>query len=137
MRGNLLGIDDFAFCDEETNTPQISITFGSRPDLDGDPGLLTFSDGTEYSGNPLTFQSGQTIVFPYPASLTTPLTLTYSIFGETATAVVTLPEDCPPSTTTTTSSTSPSTDNDFYRALDYLDDDDHLKYLDQLHYYDD
>ena len=109
VRGNLLGIDDFAFCDEETNTPQISITFGSRPDLDGDPGLLTFSDGTEYSGNPLTFQSGQTIVFPYPASLTTPLTLTYSIFGETATAVVTLPEDCPPSTTTTTSSTSPTT----------------------------
>ena len=101
-RGNLLGIDDFAFCDEETNTPMISITFGSRPDLDGDPGLLTFSDGTEYSGNPLTFQSGQTIVFPYPASLTTPLTLTYSIFGETATAVVELPEDCPPSTTTTT-----------------------------------
>ena len=73
----------------------ISITFGSRPDLDGDPGLLTFSDGTEYSGNPLTFQSGQTIVFPYPASLTTPLTLTYAIFGETATAVVNAPGGLP------------------------------------------
>ena len=95
VRGSLLGIDDFAYCDEETNTPQISITFGNRPDLDGDPGLLTFSDGTEYSGNPLTFQSGQTITFPYPASLTTPLTLTYSIFGETATAVVTLPRGLP------------------------------------------
>jgi hypothetical protein len=109
VRGNLLGIDDFAYCDEETNTPFISITFGSRPDLDGDPGLLTFSDGTEYSGNPLTFQSGQTITFPYPASLTTPLTLTYAIFGETATAVVELPEECPPSATTTTSTVPAST----------------------------
>ena len=84
------GIDDFAFCGDD-NLPEISITFGNRPDLNGVPGLLTFSDGTDYSGNPLVFQSGQTVTFPYPASLTTPLTLTYANSGETATAVVTLP----------------------------------------------
>lgn len=105
---SLLGIDDFAFCGDD-NLPEISITFGNRPDLDGVPGLLTFSDGTDYSGNPLVFQSGQTVTFPYPASLTTPLTLTYANSGETATAVVELPADCPPEETTTSTTSSTTT----------------------------
>ena len=69
----------------------ISITFPNRPDLDGDTGILDFSDGTSYG--PLTFVSNLTITIPYPASNASPLTLTYRIMGETATATVTYPTD--------------------------------------------
>ena len=61
----LFAIGTFAFCDEETNQPFISITFGNRPDLDGQTGTLFFSDFTSMS---LTFDSEATVTFPYPAS---------------------------------------------------------------------
>ena len=86
----------------------ISISFGSRPDLDGDTGILDFSDGTSYG--PLVFQSGTTITIPYPASNASPLTLTYRIMGETATATVTYPGTCAVTTTTTgPTTTGPTT----------------------------
>ena len=95
---SLFAIGTFAFCDEETNQPFISITFGNRPDLDGQTGTLFFSDFTSMS---LTFDSEATVTFPYPASRTTPLLLIYVLNFEFETAVVTLPADCPLVTTTT------------------------------------
>jgi hypothetical protein len=96
---SLFGVGTFAFCDEETNQPFISITFGNRPDLDGQTGTLIFSDFTFRS---LTFDAGATVTIPYPASRATPLLLVYVLNGEVATAVVTLPANCPVPTTTTT-----------------------------------
>ena len=95
----LFAVGTFAFCDEETGQPFISITFGNRPDLDGQTGTLFFSDFTSMS---LTFDANATVTFPYPASRTTPLLLVYVLNAEIAGAVVTLPADCPPVTTTTT-----------------------------------
>ena len=104
-----------AVCPPGATRPVISITFPNRPDLDGDSGILDFSDGTSYGV--LVFQSGQTITIPYPASNASPLTLTYRIMGETATATVTFPNclvttttGAPTSTTTsTTTTTTPTT----------------------------
>ncbi len=98
--------DVSAFCGPD-HLPLISITMGNRPDLDGDVGILDFSDRTSYGQ--LLFVSGRTVTFPYPESLTTPLGLTYRIQGETATATVTLPPDCPPGTATTLPPTTTST----------------------------
>ena len=79
-----------AICPPGATRPVISITFPNRPDLDGDVGILNFSDGTSYGV--LVFQSGQTVTIPYPASNASPLTLTYRIMGETATADGDLPQ---------------------------------------------
>ena len=58
--------------------PGISITFGNRPDLDGQTGMLDFSDGTSYG--PLVFQSNTTVTIPWPGQqATSPLTLTYTV----------------------------------------------------------
>ena len=91
----------------------ISITFPSRPELNGQVGTLTFSTG---GSTPLTFISGATVQVPYPASAGTgPVTLTYTVAGQTATPVtLTFPANCAAPTTTTTTpggttTTGPST----------------------------
>jgi hypothetical protein len=102
---SLFAVGTFAFCGPD-GLPLISITFGNRPDLNGQTGTLFFSDFTSV---PLTFQSNTTVTIPYPASRTTPLGMLYILSGEFATAFVTLPPNCPPPTTTTTASTTSTT----------------------------
>ena len=99
-----------AVCPPGATSPVIAISFPNRPDLDGNSGILDFSDGTSYGVLP--FESNITITIPYPASQQSPLTLTYRIQGETATATVEFPEDCNVTTTTvatTTTTLPPST----------------------------
>jgi hypothetical protein len=79
--------------------PIIAITFGNRPDLNGQTGTLFFSTGGSI---PLTFQSGQTVGIDYPPGTTADVTLTYVLGNESASATVSFPEDCPVGTTTTT-----------------------------------
>ena len=95
------------------NVALISITFPSRPELNGQVGTLTFSTG---GSTPLTFISGATVQVPYPASAGTgPVTLTYTVAGQTATPVtLAFPANCAAATTTTTApggttTTGPST----------------------------
>ena len=61
--------------------------------------------------------SNLTTVIPYPASNASPLTLTYRIMGETATATVTYPTDplCNQGTTTTSEVTSIHHDDPAHR----------------------
>jgi hypothetical protein len=90
-------------------TPEIEITFGDRPDLDGQTGTLTFSTGGSI---PLVFNANGTTTIPYPASAGTgPVTMTYTLGAESVTRSTTFPEACAPTTTTgaTTSSTSSTT----------------------------
>jgi hypothetical protein len=93
----LFSVNVFAFCGPDF-LPEISITFGNRPDLNGQQGVLSFSTGGSVF---LVFQSNQTVTIPYP-NTTQNVNLIYSLGTETATASVTYPPDCPPGTTTTT-----------------------------------
>jgi hypothetical protein len=97
------GINVFAVCTSDF-LPGIQINFPVNAALNGQSGILDFSDGTSYG--PLVYRSGGSITIPWPASLQSPLTLTYRIQGQTATATVELTPNC--GTTTTTTST-PST----------------------------
>ena len=83
----------------------IEITFGNRPDLNGQVGTLTFSTGGSI---PLTFISNATVEVPYPASAGTgPVTMTYTLGAESVTRTTTFPEACAPPGTTTTTTTTP------------------------------
>ena len=91
----------------------IAITFGNRPDLNGQVGTLTFSTGGSI---PLTFISNTTVEVPYPASAGGgPVTMTYTLGAESVTRSTTFPEACAPGTTTTappggsTTTTTPPT----------------------------
>jgi hypothetical protein len=86
--------------------PTIFITFPLRPDLHGQVGTLTFSTGGSIE---LEFRSGETVPIQYPDSAGTgPVTLTYTLGTETATATVDLnEEECEVTTTSTTTSTVP------------------------------
>jgi hypothetical protein len=88
----------------DDNLPGIVINFPTNAALAGQSGVLDFSDGTSYGQ--LVYRSGGSITIPYPSSRQSPLTLTYRIQGQTATATVTLPPDCPPATTTTGATTT-------------------------------
>jgi hypothetical protein len=86
--------------------PAISITFGNRPDLNGQTGTLLFDGG---SPTPLVFQSNSTVVIPWPAGLGNINVVTYTVGTETATAgPLLIDEGCVAVSTTTTTST-PST----------------------------
>ena len=88
-------------------TPLIEITFGDRPDLDGQTGTLTFSTGGSI---PLTFDANNTVEIPYPASAGTgPVTMTYTLGAESVTRSTTFPEACAPPTTTGPTTTAPPT----------------------------
>ena len=104
----LFSVKAFAFCGSDF-LPEISITFGNRPDLNGQTGVLSFSTGGSVF---LVFQSNQTVTIAYP-NTTQNVNLIYSLGQETATASVTYPPNCPPeessSTTTSSSSTTSST----------------------------
>ena len=103
-RVSLFGVNVFAFCGADF-LPEISITFGNRPDLDGQIGVLSFSTGGSVF---LTFQSNTTVTIAYP-NTTQNVNLIFSLGQETATASVTFPPDCPPATTTTSTTTIPAT----------------------------
>jgi hypothetical protein len=94
-----------AICPEVSKVPTIAITFPNRPELDGLTGTLTFSTG---GSTPLVFSSGGQVTVPYPASAGSgPVTLTYTIGGESATPVtLDFPANCTPTTTTLPGSTS-------------------------------
>jgi len=82
----------------------IEITFGNRPDLNGQVGTLTFSTGGSI---PLTFIANTTVEVVYPASAGTgPVTMTYTLGAESVTRSTTFPEACAPGTTTTTGVTT-------------------------------
>jgi hypothetical protein len=104
VTAGLFSVKAFAFCGPDF-LPEISITFGNRPDLNGQTGVLSFSTGGSVF---LIFQSNQTVTIPYPDT-TQNVNLIYSLGPETATASVTYPGDCRSTTTTGgggTSSTS-------------------------------
>ena len=88
---SLFGVNVFAFCGPDF-LPEISITFGNRPDLNGQTGVLSFSTGGSVF---LVFQSNQTVTIPYPPT-TQNVNLIYSLGPETATASVTYPGNCHP-----------------------------------------
>ena len=100
------GINVFAVCDSD-NLPAITINFPANATLNGQSGVLDFSDGTSYGV--LVYRSGGSITIPWPSSLQSPLTLTYRIQGQTATATVTLPPDCLPGGTTSTTTSGSTT----------------------------
>jgi len=84
--------------------PFISITFGARPDLNGQTGTLSFSTGGSV---PLTFVSGGTVNVAWPAGAGDIALLTYTLGTETATAgPLSFPEGCTAVTTTTGVTTS-------------------------------
>lgn len=85
--------------------PIINISFGNRPDLEGQTGVLSFSTGGSVF---LVFQSNQTVTIDYP-NTTQNVNLIYSLGPETATASVTFPGVCPPGETTTTLPASTTT----------------------------
>ena len=93
----ILEVEPFAFCGPD-NLPLIEITFGTRPDLDGQTGVLSFSTGGSVF---LVFQSNTTTTIAYPDT-TQNVNLIYSLGPETETGSVIYPENCPPETTTTT-----------------------------------
>jgi hypothetical protein len=87
--------------------PFIAITFGSRPDLNGQTGTLSFSTGGSV---PLVFQSGATVTVPWPAGAGDIALITYTLGAESATAgPLAFPEDCPDQTTTTTGGSTSTT----------------------------
>ena len=100
-RVSLFAANVFAFCGPDF-LPEISITFGNRPDLDGQQGVLSFSTGGSVF---LIFQSNQTVTIAYP-NTTQNVNLIFSLGQETATASVTFPPNCPPATTTTAAATT-------------------------------
>ena len=100
---SLFSVKAVAFCGSDF-LPEIAITFGNRPDLDGQRGVLSFSTGGSVF---LVFQSNQTVNIPYP-NTTQNVNLIYSLGQETATASVTYPPNCPPATTTTKHDTTTS-----------------------------
>ena len=95
--------------------PSISITFGNRPDLNGQTGTLEIIAGpseTLVSTQPLTFQSNQVVLIPYPAlpAGSTDALLRYSLAGEVETAIIDLPlTNCATTTTSSTTTTIPVT----------------------------
>jgi hypothetical protein len=93
-----------------TGNAIISITFPARPDLEGQVGTLVISTsiGQNFTQS-LTFLSGATVTVPYPAGVTAPVTLVYTLGAETATAgPITFPAGCAPTTTTgVTTTTAP------------------------------
>ena len=101
----LFAIEVEPLCPDGT-APTIEITFGNRPDLDGQTGTLTFSTGGSI---PLTFDSGATVEIPYPTSAAGgPVTMTYTLGAESVTRSTTFPEACTAATTTTGAPTSTS-----------------------------
>jgi hypothetical protein len=89
----------------------IEITFGNRPDLNGQVGTLTFNTGGSV---PLTFISNATVEVPYPISAAGgPVTMTYTLGAESVTRSTTFPEACAPPTTTTGPTTTVPTTNTF------------------------
>ena len=101
--GTPFAIEVTPLCPDGT-VPLIEITFGNRPDLDGQVGTLTFSTGGSVS---LTFDANGTVEIPYPASAGTgPVTMTYTLGAESVTRSTSFPEACTPSTTSTTTSTT-------------------------------
>ena len=87
--------------------PALSITFGNRPDLNGQTGTLSFSTGGSV---PLIFQSNTTVTIPWPAGAGDIALLIYTVAAETATAgPLSFPEGCEAVTTTTGAPTSTST----------------------------
>ena len=94
----LFAIEVEPLCPDGT-APTIEITFGNRPDLDGQTGTLTFSTGGSI---PLVFDANGTTTIPYPASAGTgPVTMTYTLGTESVTRSTTFPEACTTATTTT------------------------------------
>ena len=100
----LFSVKAFAFCGSDF-LPEISITFGNRPDLNGQTGVLSFSTGGSVF---LVFQSNQTVTIAYP-NTTQNVNLIYSLGQETATASVTYPANCPPTTSTTVAQSTSTT----------------------------
>jgi hypothetical protein len=96
-------------------TAGISITFGNRPDLDGQAGELTIIAGpseTTVANELLTFQSNQTVTIPYPPvpAGTTSVLLRYDLAGESESRTIgPPPTDCMPATTTTTAAPGTTT----------------------------
>ncbi len=94
----LFAIEVNPVCPDGT-APEIVITFGDRPDLDGQTGTLTFSTGGSI---PLTFDANGATTIAYPASAGTgPVTMTYVLGAESVTRSTTFPEACTGATTTT------------------------------------
>ncbi len=92
----------------EVGGPAISITFGNRPDLDGQTGTLSFSTGSP--SVPIVFQSNTTVVIPWPAGDGNIALLTYTLGSETETAgPLLIDEGCERTTTTTTEATTSTT----------------------------
>jgi len=95
-------------CVPEVGGPAISITFGNRPDLDGQTGTLSFSTGSP--SVPIVFQSNTTVVIPWPAGDGDIALLTYTLGNETETAgPLLIDEGCERTTTTTTEVTTSTT----------------------------
>ena len=97
----LFSVKAVAFCGSDF-LPEIAITFGNRPDLDGKTGVLSFSTGGSVF---LVFQSNTTVNIPYP-NTTQNVNLIYSLGPETATASVTYPGDCSATTTAKATTTT-------------------------------
>jgi hypothetical protein len=102
----LFAFDAVPVCPDGT-VPRIQITFGNRPDLDGQVGTLTFSTGGSV---PLTFDANGSTTIAYPASAGTgPVTMTYTLGQESVSRTTTFPEACSAATTTTTTRPIPPT----------------------------
>jgi hypothetical protein len=96
--GGLFAIEVEPTCPDGT-LATIEITFGNRPDLNGQVGTLTFSTGGSI---PLTFIANTTVEVPYPTSAAGgPVTMTYTLGAESVTRSTTFPEACALPTTTT------------------------------------
>jgi len=103
--GGFFSIEVEPLCPDGTE-PQIAITFGDRPDLDGQIGTLTFSTGGSIQ---LEFNANNTVPIQYPDSAGTgPVTMTYTLGSESVTRSTTFPEACDTTTTTATTTTTPS-----------------------------
>lgn len=86
-------------------SPGITITFGSRPDLDGQIGTLSFSTGAPSVS--VGFLSNATVTVPWPAGDGDIALLTYTLGTEVETAgPLAFPEGCTGTTTTTTEVTT-------------------------------
>jgi hypothetical protein len=94
----LFAIEVEPTCPDGTE-PTIAITFGDRPDLDGQIGTLTFSTGGSIQ---LEFNANNTVPIQYPTSAGTgPVTMTYVLGTESVTRSTTFPGACVLPTTTT------------------------------------
>ena len=104
--GGLFSFDAEPTCPDGTE-PTIEITFGDRPDLDGQIGTLTFSTGGSIA---LEFNANNTVPIQYPDSAGTgPVTMTYTLGAESVTRSTTFPEACTTGTTTTTTTPGATT----------------------------